>query len=82
MKRRWRISRGSKKNSLKTFASCAYTGRRRRFFVCRKYGLIGAILIAGGVGMLISLLLDNVFLSILFGAGLIVGGVLLLGSAS
>jgi len=32
--------------------------------------------------MLISLLLDNVFLSILFGLGLIVGGILLLGSGS
>ncbi|MBQ3072169.1 MAG: hypothetical protein IJD20_02625 [Oscillospiraceae bacterium] len=50
--------------------------------MCRKNGIIGTALLAAGAGILLSLLLSNVFLSILFAAGLILGGILLLGSAA
>ena len=50
--------------------------------MCRRQVLIGTALLAGGAGMLLSLLLGSVFLSILFAAGLILGGALLFGSTA
>lgn len=50
--------------------------------MCRKQVLIGTALLAGGAGMLLSLLLGSVFLSILFAAGLLFGGALLFSGAA
>ena len=50
--------------------------------MCRNKTILGAALLAGGAGIILSLLLDSTILSILFAGGLIVGGALLLtGSA-
>ncbi len=50
--------------------------------MCRRYVLIGTALLAGGVGVILSLLLGSVFLSVLFAAGLILGGALLFSGAA
>ena len=48
----------------------------------RRQILIGTALLAAGAGILFSLLLGSAFLSVLFAAGLIVGGALLLTGSS
>ena len=50
--------------------------------MCRNQLVLGASLIAGGAGIVLSLLLGSAFLSILFAVGLILGGVLLLSGSA
>ena len=47
--------------------------------MCRKQKCLGYTLIAGGVGILLSLLLASTFWSVFFAAGLIAGGILTMG---
>ncbi|MDO4845289.1 MAG: hypothetical protein Q3977_01615 [Oscillospiraceae bacterium] len=50
--------------------------------MCRNKTILGAALLAGGAGVVLSLLLSSTILSVLFAGGLICGGILLLTSCA